>query len=403
MFKTTLPLLACLLWPTFGCSDQSALDESATYAITTVKRQDVVVQISATGRIEPIREVEIKSKASGMVIRVPVEAGDQVKYGNLLAQVDTTDVAADLRQVLANLEFRRSEELLTRREKERANDLLERGMISPQERDRTALEWARAHAGLVSTEAEVDRARDRVHDTVVRAASAGTILETFVAEGQIITSATSQVGGGTSLMRVADLRRLYARVLVDEVDLGQIRPGLPVTVRVEAYPKISFDGTILKVEPTWRKERDIIYFPIVVELDNVDGFLLPGMTCEAKIHVARSENVLAVTNHALVATSFASETAELLHIPANNIHALLDSLGVDVDDPTRAMLFVAGTNGRFAPRVVTMGAKNWEVTEILDGVDDSTTVVIPPSAAIAKQFAEYLKLMRRHASSPGRR
>jgi len=401
--KARIVLLPFLTLTVLGCSAEDETSAGKSLPMTTVSRQDVVVRISATGSIEPIREIEIKSKASGAVLRVPVEAGDVVSAGDLLVQVDTTDVAAELRQTLADLEYRRAEEHLARQERERADDLLSRGMVSPQERDRTELSWARARAAHVSAQTAAERARDRLRETVVRAPSAGTILETFVAGGQIIASATSQVGGGTTLMRMANLRRLYARVLIDEVDLGKVRSGLPVTARVEAYPERSFDGTILKVEPTWREERDVIYFPIVIEIDNAAGLLLPGMTCEAEIHVDRREDVLAVSNHVLVAPSFAPETGELLDIPADVVRQLLDSLGIETTDPTKAVVFVTDSANRFSARAVTMGAKNWEVTEIVDGLEDSTVVAIPPSAAIAKQFAQYLEMIREHAETPGRR
>jgi len=413
-----------------------------------VKRQDVVVEVSATGTIEPIRVIEIKSKASGEILNLPVETGDTVKRSALLAQIDTTDVAAEVRQQTADLAAQRARFQIAQRQAQRARDLFSSGMISQDELDQAQLDYTNAQSNLIRTETELQRAQDRFSDTVVRAPSDGTIISKSVEVGQIIASATSQVSGGTTLMTMADLSRVQIRSLIDETDIGKIKPGQDVTVRVDAIQNRVFRGQILKVEPQGIVERDITFFPVIVEIDNDERMLLPSMNASVDIHIDRRTNVLALTNDAVKTTQQAFSIAPMLNIDPDTIRSLLASAaGVDTTkrvlgedalpppgsgmglglgmgggpggrppsgssggrvsrnnrpavDMNRAVVFVADSL-KYRPVVIQTGIQNWEVTEVLGGLHEGDTVVIPPSPLIAQQFQEFRDRMQARSGLPG--
>ena len=394
-----------------GCEgqgeEQAARDELLT---VTVNRQDIVVQVTATGQIEPIRTIEIKSKASGKILRLPVETGDVVQAGALLAQVDTTEAATQARQRHADLEYVRAQFTIADTRKERAADLFRQGMISKDEYDQEHLNYAQVRSSLVSAEAALEAAEERLGETIVRAPIRGTILAKSVEEGQIISSAMTAVTGGTTLMRMADLARVQVRVLIDESDLGKVQPGQEATVRVEAYPDRQFTGSVLKVEPEGREERDIIFFPVLIQINNEEGLLRPVMNANVEIHIARRESVLALSNDAVKNPQDAKKIAPMLGIEPDSVEALIAAPRATTGEgttqrtasPDLAVVFVADTMG-FRAVVVRTGTKNWEYTEIVEGLGEGAEAIIPPSPVIAEQFAEFYKTLRRWRGLPGRK
>jgi len=396
-----------------------------------VKRQNMITDVTSTGRIEPIRTIDIKSKASGKILRLPVETGDVVQTGALLAQVDTTEAATQVRQKRADLEYIQAQLTMAEGKKGRAVDLLRQGMISRDEYDQAILDYAETRSRLISTQAGLESAEERLRETVVRAPTRGTILEKKVEEGQVIASATSLVSEGTSLMKMADLTNMQVRVLMDQTDLGKIRPGQEATIIADAYRGRKFEGRVIKIEPQSKREQ-ITYFPVIIQIDNREGLLLPGMDCTVSIHVSRLENVLTVSTDALVALDEAEKVAPLLDIPQDSVAAAIRAAGgtptglteaassreqipswlrqgLPRPQPTgpsnAAIVFVADSaNARIRSVAIKFGMQDWDVTQITEGLEDGMTAVIPPSAMVAQQFKEYREMMDRFgASLPGKK
>ena len=255
--------------------------------------------ITADGEVEAINVVEVKSKASGEIISLPWESGDYVKEGDVLAQLDTRTVLTQLSQAEADLEVAKANIELMRRTLKRQGDLRNKGLISEEEYDRTVLETRQAEAALVAAEAQKENADERVEDTTLRAPFSGVILDKQVEEGQIIASGTSLYAAGTTLLRLADLSRVRIVANIDETDVGRIREGVGVTITVDAFPDQTFHGEVQKVEPRAILEQNVITFPVVTEIDNPDGKLLPGMTAEVEIVAEERNNVLTLPSDAV--------------------------------------------------------------------------------------------------------
>ena len=158
----------------------------------------------------------------------------------------------------------------------------------------------------------VDDARNQLDDTNVLAPITGTIIEKMVERGQVISSPTRDVGGGTVLIKMADLGLVQVRTLVDETDIGKIQVGQRATVTVDAFPNRPFEGSVLKIEPQAQTEQNVTMFPVLVRIDNRAGLLRPGMNSEVEIHVGQREDVLAVPNAALRTQRDVGSAAQVL-------------------------------------------------------------------------------------------
>jgi HlyD family secretion protein len=280
--------------------------------VETIARRDIAVTIEATGTVEPIDLVEVKSKASGQILRMPVEVGSVVRAGDLLAQIDTVDVANQYEQAHAAQQAAQAKVDVSTAQLARAEELFARQVITAVEHETAMLDFANAEAQLVKTRTDLDTARQRRADATVRAPIAGTILEQLVSTGQVISSATSSVSGGTALLRMADLGRIRLRALVSETDIGSVRPGQVATVSVDAFPQRPFQGEVEKIEPQAVIQQSVTMFPVLIAISNQDGLLLPGMNGEVSMVVDQRVNVPAVPLDAVRTVRELSTVAEAL-------------------------------------------------------------------------------------------
>src|SRR5262245_7209850 len=237
---------------------------------------DITLTVEASGTIEPVNLVEVKSKASGIITRLPVAVGSRVEAGDLLVQIDARDVRNQYDQALAARQAAQVKVYVSNAQKARADSLFAGGIITAGEHEAALLDIASAEAALTAARTNLDIAKVRLEDATVRAPSAGTVLSLSVAQGQVISSATSSVSGGTTLLTMADLNSIRMRALAAEADVGNVSPGQTATVTVDAFPNRTFQGTVEKVEPQAVVEQSVTNFPVLVSLANEDGVLLPG-------------------------------------------------------------------------------------------------------------------------------
>jgi HlyD family secretion protein len=299
---------------------------SADVPTETVEARDITVTVDATGTVEPIDLVEVKSKASGLIVKMPVQIGTVVKKGDLLAQIDPTDVRNQYEQSRAALSAANAKLTVSSAQKKRAEDLFGGGVITAPEHEAAVIDYANSRSAEVAARTNLDLARQRLEDARVSAPIDGTILSQPVAVGQVISSATSSVSGGTTLLTMADLRRIRVRVMVSETDIGNVQPGQPATVTVDAFPNRSFQGLVEKVEPQAVVDQSVTSFPVLVSLDNSEGRLLPGMNGEVSILVAQRNGVLAVPMDAVRSVREIPAVATALGLNADSVRAQLAEL-----------------------------------------------------------------------------
>ena len=286
-----------------------------------VTRRTIVIDAEATGAVEPINVVEVKSKASGLITKMPVETGTLVKPNDLLVQIDTRDVQNQYNQVEADLKAAQAKLHVSEAQKKRSDELFKARVITSQEYETATLDLENSKAAVIRSAANLDLAKQRLEDATVTAPTAGTVLTKTVSLGQVITSATSSATGGTTLLTMADLGRVRVRALFNETDIGLVRPGQTAAVTVDAFPDRRFQGVVEKIEPSATIQQNVTMFPVLVTLDNREGLLKPGMNGEVAVLVDQVNDVVAVPNDALKSVREAAATGQMLGLNADSVNA----------------------------------------------------------------------------------
>jgi HlyD family secretion protein len=288
-----------------------------------VRRGDLVETAAATGTIEPYVQVEVKSRASGEVIEVLVEEGATVEAGQLLVRLDPADAERGLREAevaerRARADLAQAQAQLAVAQAEAAEagvslDVSERGAelgVVSQEQRRTASHAARiaasnvalrraqvqaSQAALETARLGVDNARRRLQEMEIRAPIAGTVLSVPIERGSIVSSAVTTVSGGTTLLTLADLSALRVRGSIDEAQIGRVRVGQPVIIRVDAYPDREFQGRVTRVSPLGVQTTNVVTFDVEIAITDEGASLLrSGMSADLEIETGRRSNVLLV-------------------------------------------------------------------------------------------------------------
>ena len=392
--------------------------------------RDITVSVSATGILQPVKIVEIKSKASGEILEMPVEMGDFLEAGALIAQIDTRILDQELKQVGADYESAEIRLQIAQRQFVRAESLHAEDLISENDFETSKQNFTSAESQFIRAEASLELARERLEDTTVTAPISGTIIAKTVEQGQIIASSTNNVSGGTVLIQMADLSELEIRTLVDEIDIGNVKAGLRIESTVEAFASMSFEGEVRKIEPQAVVQQSVTTFPVLSRIDNSDGLLLPGMNADVSIIIKERSNVLTVSNEAVRSPEDAREVTQLLGLDSP-VDVLQSSLVTSLENPTQpasasmrepgdlangnsdnghadsretvtkahpvgdisgdndsrqepAVVFVLDIDGRFHAREIVTGVRDWETSEVLAGLEEGEELVLLPSTSLLR-------------------
>ena len=292
-----LLLLGFLLFNNGSVND--AIGDAPKYKELQVRRGTFEIIVSATGAVKPIDRIEIKSKASGMIEELPVEEGDVIQKGDLIARLDQKDERAEVEQAQANLDIAKAELKQAEHTYGRRDQLFQRGLISEEELGVIELNLAIAKGKLIQAKTALERATERLAEAIVLAPIDGIILQKYVEEGQIITSGVSNVSGGTPIADLADMSSVHIEAGIDEIDIGKIEEGQIALVIAEAYPERRFRGEIVRISPEARIEQNVTLFDVIIQVANTDGLLKSGMNANTEIVIVRQEDVLLVPTMAL--------------------------------------------------------------------------------------------------------
>jgi HlyD family secretion protein len=312
-----IPLAAALI-AVAGCTKKSANPASAIQT-ATIARQDLVVDVEATGVIQPINAVQVRSKASGQIMKMPVELGSRVKPGDLLVQVDPRQVTNNYNQAKAALLAAQANLTVTKTQLDRANSLAQAGVLTAPDLETAQLNYANAQSSVAAAKTNLDNAQIALEDARIAAPINGVVIEKDVSLGQVISSATNNAGGGTLLLQMADLGQVMDSTLVSESDIGNVKPGQKATVKVDAYPNRAFTGTVEKIAPEATVQQSVTMFPVLIRLDNKDGALMPGMNSDVSVLVQQRTNVLTVPNDALRTPREGAQVAEALGLDPTKV------------------------------------------------------------------------------------
>jgi HlyD family secretion protein len=365
------------------------------YEAVPVERRTIVVSASASGAIEPVLTVDVKSKASGEIIGMNVQTGDDVKAEQLLASIDPRIPRNNLAQAQANLAVAEAQLANARAQLARSDTLFKAQAITETEYETARLGYANANAAVIRARSDLENSRDRMNDTKLRAPLAGTIITKNVELGTVISSPTTDVGGGTVLFRMANLDTVQVRTLVDETDIGKVQPGLLATITVDAYPNRPFEGAVLKIEPQASVQQNVTMFPVLVRIANPGHLLKPGMNTEVEIHVGRRENVIAVPNAALRTQRDVASAAQVLGLDPAQVQQQLATAQQQAL-PASVNRDSASLGGNQARRDSTAPAGGGNTMTTPDG----RTIQLPPGVTEALVRSAFQKRMSGQELTP---
>jgi RND family efflux transporter MFP subunit len=343
------------------------------YKDIPVQRATFQIIVSANGIVKPIDRIQLKSKASGEIMEIPIDEGMFVKKGDLIARLDQKDEDAAVKQAQADLDIAKAELNQAERVYERRRKLFEADLISAEELGQMDLNLAVAKGKLVRATTILDRAKERLAESVVRAPIDGVILQKYVEKGQIISSGVSNVSGGSPIVDLASMSSVYIEAGIDEIDIGKIKPGQTATVIAEASPNLKYQGKIVRIAPESRVDQNVTLFDIVIEVQNTDGRLKSGMNTTIEVTIVDKPDVLLIP---AVALQGPDRPGERLKHPQ--------------------VLMKKGDS--YTLHDITVGLSDFKDVEILSGLSDGDVVGIP---MVSRLQEENDRLENRIRSSRG--
>ena len=387
-FLTVLLSTAILV----GCGGGEKEEEFKFYTLKEAGAQQLELTVEASGTVEAISSIEIKSKASGQVLFLGAEVGDYVEEGVVLARIDQRTPTNTLAQANADLEVAKVRLSNAQNQFDRSKRLHDEGNISDKSFEDAQEAFSSARAQLVRAEVFLENARIALDDTSVRSPIAGTVISRLAEVGQVITSPTSAVGGGTLLMEMADLNKVRVRALIDEIDIGKISIGQEVTLKVSAYRDKRFTGVVSKIEPMSKIDQNVTTFPVLIDIENTDNLLLIGMNTDVEIEILNEEVALALPAGSLRTRKDVVSVAGLLGIKQADLDSFL-SKKVPGENFDTFIVLKKTSKGAF-PHWVKVGKTDLNHVEVKGGIAEKEIVYVLPSEGLIKyqqRFSERVK------------
>ena len=388
---TFVLILIFMIIISISSKDAPKQDEALAnfYKKEQVSPKNLFVSIEASGLIEAISSVEIKSKASGEILFLGAEVGDFINKGSMLSQIDQRTPKNILDQSKSDLTASNVRLENAEAQFKRGKKLHDNGSISDKDFEDIQEAFAQAKSTLVRTQVTYENAKIALDDTVVRSPVSGTVISRPVEVGQVISSPTQAVGGGTVLMTMADLSKVRVRALVDEIDVGKVSIGQKVSIKVAAYRDKEFFGTVSKIEPKARVEQNVTTFPVLIDIDNKENLLLLGMNTDVVIDVLNKEVALSSPSMSLRTRKDIYSAASIINIPTDSVDKFLEGK-VSGENFNKFIVIKDSLNGPLLTWV-EIGVSDLANVEILDGLNQGDTIYIMPSKSLfdyQKRFKE---------------
>ena len=373
-----------LLFVLVSCGGDIQQEQSFNYyQERTIESKNLDLTIKASGEIEAVYSVEIKSKASGEILDLPAEVGDAVSKGQILARIDQRtprnvldQAEADLQ--LAEVRLENAEAQLTR-----GKALHDEGSIADKNFEEIQEAHASAKSQHVRSIVNVENAKIALDDTLVRSPVDATIIFRPVEVGQVISSPTSAVGGGTLLMTMADLSKVRIRAFVDEIDIGKVSVGQDVTIRVSAFREEVFLGNVSKIEPLATIDQGVTIFPVLIDIENKDNLLLLGMNTDVVIKVVDKNVAVSAPSGALRTRDDIYSGANILGVKKEVVDEFLKTQHSE-EGFTKFIIFKDGISGP-EPHWIEVGTSDLSNVEIKSGLKVGDKVYVLPSKGLVER------------------
>ncbi len=318
----------------------------AQYRTAPVDRGDISAQVSANGTLNPVVLVNVGTQVSGTVRRIEADFNQQVKAGQVLAELDPALFQAALAQSSANLANAQAQLRLAEANAARMRTLFGKEYVSRQELDQALAAREQAMAQVRVARAQVTRDQTNLGFTVIRSPVDGTVINRQVDVGQTVAASFQT----PTLFQIGkDLTQMQIDSTVSEADIGQVKVGQPVKFLVDAFPDANYSGAVRQVRLNARTEQNVVTYNVVVDVANPDLALMPGMTANLRVEVETRPDVLRVP------------TAALRFRPP------VDPAAERGSTPRGAAVHVLGADGQPVRVAVRTGISDKAYTEIVSG------------------------------------
>ena len=351
--------------------------------------QNLEVTVEASGMVEAISSIEIKSKASGEVLLLGAEVGDFVEKGSILAQIDQRTPKNILDQSKSDLEAAKVRLINAESAFDRGKELHIQKSISDQAYEDIQENYAQAKSTLVRSEVSYENAKIALDDTIVRSPTSGTVVSRPVEAGQVISSPTSAVGGGTLIMTLADLTKVRVRALVDEIDIGKVSIGQKVSIKVSAYRDTEFFGIVSKIEPQAYVVQNVTTFPVLIEINNDMNKLLLGMNTDVEIEILNKDVSVSAPTMSLRTRKDIYSAASILQINSEEVDSFLKEK-VSGENFNK---FIVIKDTKRGPKLswVEIGKSDLSNVEVKSGLKKGDIVFILPSKGLLDYQEQFRK------------
>ena len=276
-------------------------NQGTGFATATISRGDLRQVVTATGEIQPLNTINVGSQVSGTIEAIYVDYNSKVKKGDILLEIEPSVLQASVDEAYASLVSAESQRNYAKSEYERNKILYDDGFISRAELEQSQTTYEQAEQSVNRMQSQYDRAVTNLGYATITSPVDGTVISRQVDVGQTVAASFQT----PDLFEIAeDLSKMQIETAVSEADIGMITEGLPVTFTVDAYPTQTFEGTVRQVRLSPTITSNVVVYTVVIDVDNSDLKLKPGMTAFVTILISEKVDVWKVQNSALILRNF---------------------------------------------------------------------------------------------------
>ena len=346
-------VIALVVWMCSG----GKKEQKAEFSTAKVEKQNINTSITATGTIEPVTSVTVGTQVSGIVSKLYVDYNSIVKKGQIIAELDKTNLISELNRAKADLSSAQSTLNYETANYNRYKTLFDKGLISANDYENARLSFDKAQQTVRSSRENVQKAQTNLGYATITSPIDGVVLSKSVEEGQTVAASFNTPELFTIAKDLTDMRVIAD---IDEADIGGVKEGQRVSFTVDAYPDDKFEGQVTQVRQQATTESNVVTYEVVISAPNNDLKLKPGLTANVTIYTLEKNDVLAAPAKAL------------RFMPTEALLSEGQSIE-DVEAPTKVWTLEGNV---FKAHAVQIGTTNGMLTEIVGGISEGTEVLV---------------------------
>ena len=346
-------LVALVIWMCSG----GKKEEKVEFETAKVVKQNISTSITATGTIEPVTSVTVGTQVSGIVSTIYVDYNSVVKRGQVIAELDKTNLISELNRAKADLTSSQSTLNYETANFNRYQTLFDKGLVSANDYENARLTYEKARQAVASSRESVQKAQTNLGYATITSPIDGVVLSKSVEEGQTVAASFNTPELFTIAQDLTDMRVIAD---IDEADIGGVKEGQRVTFTVDAFPDDKFEGQVTQVRQQATTSSNVVTYEVVISAPNKDLKLKPGLTANVTIYTLEKNDVLAAP-------------AKALRFVPNEALLSKDQQIEDVEAKTKVWTLEGKT---FKAHAVEIGTSNGMLTEITSGIKEGTEVLV---------------------------